>query len=122
MQFSVNLKPTKLEATTKSELVSKIKNMNRSLRRTLCNLGNGLYDEKNKVFYVYNLQKFRRKTIPTKKVVYKTINDLSYSSYGKFKIRPGYWVAYVYKIDEGLLKTLGKKVHQGVRNFELKNK
>jgi hypothetical protein len=110
MQFSIKLKPAKLEATTKSKLVSKIRNMNRSLRHTLCNLGNGLYDETNKVFYVYNLQKFRRKVKQNKKFNVKQKSEL---------IRPGHWVAYVYKIDEGLLKTLGKKVRQGIRNFKL---
>lgn len=113
MKFSINLKPIKLEATTKSELVSKIKNMNHSLRHTFSNLGNGLYDEKNKVFYVYNLQKFRRKSIQNK------IFDIQQESQ---VIRRGHWIAYIYKIDEGLLKALGKKVQQGVRNFKLKNK
>jgi len=122
MKFTINLKPAKLEARTKNEIISKIRNINRSLTYTFCNLGNGLYDYKNKTFYVYNLQKIRSKSSQTKKAIYKTINDLKFMSYKKDKINNGHWIAYVYKIDEGLLKTLGKKVRQNIRNFELKNK
>jgi hypothetical protein len=120
MRLSIDIKPTKLVitsysnskvvASTKNEIVSKIKNNYKGLTSTFSSVSSGaLIDRQGEYIIAYNLQKLRRKTT-RRKSKRGVITEV---------VRPGHWVAYVYRIPVSFLKVSNRKVDQRERNFAL---
>lgn len=97
MKLFKNFKPRKIEAPTKNALMSKI---TAGASFTVSTHGTGYRSYDSKTFVMFNCHKVRRKR----------------------GIRATHWVAYVYRFDEEVLKVLGIRVVQNLRNFEVYEK
>lgn len=119
MRLTLNVKPTKYEAPTKEDLVSKItsnyvfsmghdKGIGYTGYRTFGTLS---YDKDS--IRVINFHKVRKKVERLKR---KNPKQATPSKV----IKPSHWIGYVYKFDFNLLQAMGvKEIKQNTRNFTI---
>lgn len=125
MKFTTEIKPTIIEAKTKSELVSKIQSSysgffsSSSYGYGMKKRTGGLLGGTVSHIIAYNLEKHRAIKKQSPRASYNGTN-------GKIRktkiIKNGFWRAYVYKIPVGILDISNTTVHQNSRNFTFKKK
>ena len=105
------IKPRKVTATTKQELIEKIRGL--SFRYCFYNGTNGAYYDYDKsMYHLYNANKIRRKTKQTKRVIKGNVATKTEV------IRHGHWEAFVYAIPMSMVSN----VKQNSRNFTVEFK
>lgn len=107
MILKTKIRPSIITGHTKESVISKF----RSTCATFSSLYGFYLKEDDENVFVYNLQKFRRKTSQKKglkagKLVTKSTVLIQ-----------AHWVMYVYRIPKSWLSTNHKKVDQKTRNF-----
>lgn len=134
MQVTFKLKPKRVEARTKSEVINKVlgqsiwsnsngwrrigSNYNWPEKRF--NWPNKHFNDygslfcKDGVFRVYNLQKVRRKTVQKTRTITRGARKGEVVKTVEV-IRRGHWVAHYYDIPQGMVE----RIRQGRRNFEV---
>lgn len=111
MYINIKVKPIKYTATTKSQLLEKMKMHGFSVGTYGETHSSGM--DKDRV-RVYTCEKRRRKTVQTR----KPGSDKTKSSV----VRNGHWVGCVYNISHSLLSAAGLKVKQENNTFKLVSK
>lgn len=124
MNFAFKVKPKKLEAKTRSEIMSKVTNQGNYCWSMSSEYGQGLtslqkFGTKASKVRVYNLHKIRGKT---KQVKYKTGSKKGQTKLPSKVVRESGWIAYVYDFDIAMLNMLELEVRQLTRNFIIKPK
>lgn len=112
----IEIKPRKVTATTKQELIEKIRGL--SFRYCLYNGTNGAYyDYDKRQYHLYNANKIRRKTKQIKRVIKSGVNKGNVATKTEV-IRHGHWEAFVYAIPMSMVSN----VKQNSRNFTVEFK
>jgi hypothetical protein len=121
MQITMKLKPKKMEAATKSQLLEKLRGGMWASSHFRTNYGRGNYlirgEGGNQIARLYNLHKVRRKVEVTTRTITRGKNK------GKVEktinvLRRGHWVAFYYDVPTSIIGT----AEQEARNFSLKLK
>lgn len=105
------VKPTRIEAPTKSALISKLV-ANYGVNWSSTGKSHGYHVFGGNTWYGVNMEKRRRK-MKLEKTKYKVSGLMGITNWNRSQVRPSHWVAWVYKLPSTV------NVQQGSRTFTL---
>jgi hypothetical protein len=115
MILKLNIKATKIQGQSKSELMDRLHMYGYTVSSKYGSYY-GSMNDRDEYILVANFQKVNKKTKQVKKNIKGKIKTVSTI------IRRAHWIAYYYRIPKAWLEASGSKVEQRSRNFVIKNK